>query len=408
MIKRVQILFQQSRFKEAKEILESFLDQNPDHFYGQYLYAICLLTTDEKGKARAMTERLMAEDPGNTDIMELAIKIELADEKYEIADSISGQLLSLDAENSEAHYLMAQAKYGQRNFDRAMESVEDALSLEPENINALNLKILLGGLIGRRNVTNEAIAEALALDPEQPSTIANQGLQLLREGKTKEALERLEYALSLDPTNAVARYAMTEALKTRFWPYRMFFKFKEYSSRLSGGNAWGLILGSYILLQVIRKISDSVPQLVPVVYIIVGLFLLTWILDPLMNLYLLTNKYGRLLLDESEKKMASLCGMSLTLGVLTLITYYFFTFENILILGILFFLFMIPLGTFLHVRKKGNRKKITYFTIAIVSSGIIGGILNFFPLMAISGIGIFIYQWVINGILIKENARVFD
>ncbi|MEO1627619.1 MAG: hypothetical protein AAFV25_20880, partial [Bacteroidota bacterium] len=162
-----------------------------------------------------------------------------------------------------------------------------------------------------------------------------------------------------------------------------------------------------IVDHLVNKYEALAPYLTPLVWLIGGLFLLTWILDPLMNLYLLSNPYGRLLLDEDSKKMAQFCGLSFGMGLLGFALHFALQTPPFLLLGILGILLMIPLGTFLKPSGKKNRQLMTYFTIGIVASGLLGILFGIGLLQWAALIGLFAYQWVINGILIKENSRVF-
>ena len=406
-LQRVEILFQQSRFEEAKVLLHDYLEEHPGDLRAQYLLAASLLNAGNKKEGRKMTEQLLAQDAESPVFLALATEVELAEEMYEAADSLAGQLIRMEPESAGAHVLQARAKLGQRNYDRAYASIETALSHDPEDVQALNLKITLSGLLGH-DTTRETIDEALQISPDDPHTIANQGYQLVREGKVTEALERLKYALSLNPSNQLARFAMMEALKARFWPYRMYFKYKEKMSKLSGGGSWAFIIGIYIVYNLVRRAAAEHPALWPIVYVLAGLFILTWVMDPLMNLYLLSNKYGRMLLDDDDKTMAKFCGASL-LGAIVFLAAYIGTGNDQLIFNAaLFVLFMIPLGTFLNANKPNNRRTTTLFTVGIVVAGLAGMALNLIPLIMVSVVGLFIYQWVINGILIRENSRTFD
>ncbi|MEO1518698.1 MAG: tetratricopeptide repeat protein [Bacteroidota bacterium] len=410
VLQRVELLFRQSRFSEARELLQQHLADYPDDAQAQFYMASTFLQLGEKKKARQLSEMLLSKEPDAFHILALAVEVEMADENYERAENVADELVAKYPQYAESYVKLAAVKLAQRNYDRAMDAARLALEIDPENVDALNLKILVGGLLGDPS-TKQSIEEALHLDPESASTIANQGMQLLREGKVKESLERIKYALSLDPTNEMARYAMMQSLKARFWPYRMFLKFAEFSARLSGQASWAVIIGAYVLYQVINNLANKyealAPYLTPLVWLIGGLFLLTWILDPLMNLYLLSNPYGRLLLDEDSKKMAQFCGLSFGMGLLGFALHFALQTPPFLLLGILGILLMIPLGTFLKPSGKKNRQLMTYFTIGIVASGLLGILFGIGLLQWAALIGLFAYQWVINGILIKENSRVF-
>ena len=254
---------------------------------------------------------MLAEQPDNPSVLRLAAVIELSDGKPKIAERFGRQLLEMNAEDDDALVLMAKIKLDQRNYDAAINYADQALEIDAQNTEALNLKIYVGGFLGRSD-TEETINEALNVNPEDSSTIANHGYQLLRQGKVDEALDRLKYALSINPNDQLGRYAMLEALKARFWPYRMYFKYKEAMAKLSGGANFGIMIGLWFGVNYLNRLAsqqpDLAPFLMPLVYFMVALFLLTWIIDPIMNFYLLTNQYGRLLLDKEDKLMASLVG----------------------------------------------------------------------------------------------------
>ena len=410
-IQRAIVLIEQNRMQDAKSYLEAYCGRNADDDFGQYLLAVVLLRTGQKEDSRALCASLLEHHPETSHLISLSANIDIADENYEGAASKVDHLLSMDAQDEEAHHQMARIRMLQRNYDKALYHVGKCLELDAENIDALNLKMTVENIIGKKSVKS-TIEEALLLDPENPSSIANHGLQLLREGKTKEALERVQYALSLDPTNDLARYAMSEAMKAGFFPYRLLRKYQEFTARLSGQGMWAVIIGAFMVSRLLRTIMKSNPSLEPIIFPVIifisTLFLATWVINPLMNCYLLTNKYGRLLLDNDDKKMAKYTGASLILAMVCVGLYFYSAVDDYLLPALFFGLMMIPLGSFLNIRKDKNRKIITYATVAIAVIGCIGVLSGLTGLTGIALVGIFIYQWIYNGMSIKENARVFD
>jgi tetratricopeptide (TPR) repeat protein len=337
--------------------------------------------------------------------------MDLADDNYLAAEEKAELLQQHYPEQSISHLMMARVKLAQKNYDQVIRHTDKALGLDPENLDAYNTKIIAENILGKKDAAL-TVEKALQLDPESPSSIANHGAQLLGQGKVREALERLEYALSLDPTNQLARYYMQEALRNRFWPYRLMYAYKQFGAKLSAKGSWTFIIGIYIVYRILLYISRSdsafAPFATPLVYLLFGLFILTWVMDPLINLYLMTNRYGRLLLDKDDKTMAEYTGGSLLLSLISLGGYLYSNSELMMNLALAFFVFMIPLGSFLRPTKDTNKKKLTYYTMGIVGVGLVGIFINNSILITIAFVGLFIYQFVINGILIKENARVFE
>lgn len=410
LIERLHLLQSQARWPESRTLLETYLADHPDEPVAQLYYVNTLSNMGEKELARELIGPLLSENPDNPMVLRLAAIIELNDEKPKIAEQFATQLMEMDAEDDDAYTLMAKAKLDQRNYDAALHFVDEALALNPQNTEALNMKIYVGGFLGKSD-TDDTIAEALHINPEDSSTIANHGYQLLRQGRVDEALERLKYALSLNPTDQLARFAMLEALKARFWPYRLYFRYQEAMAKMSGGASFGLMIGLWLGVNFLNGQASANPEyapyLMPVVYFMVFLFLLSWIIDPIMNFYLLTNKYGRLLLDKDDKLMASLVGGSLTMALLSFVVYVSTGWSSFQLFTAAFVLLTIPLGSFLRPKRKKPRLLLTLYTGALAAFGLFGIPLGSGLLVNLALFGLLAYQFIINGMMAREHGRTF-
>ena len=409
IFQRVHLLLAQGRIDEAEEQLGILLQEDPTSELGRYLMAYIYFFKGRSRDSEQILLQLRSENPDNTGYLALLAEINLKEEEYEAAEEKTDQLLMMDPDEVEFHNLKSRVKFAQRYYDSALQYSNSALTIDPENTEALNQKALLAGILGEKVVATNAVLEALEKNPEDPYTIANHGHQLLAQGKVKEALERLSEALRLNPTNTLARYAMQEALKSRFWPYKLFYQYIHFMGRLTARGSWTVIIGAYIIYQVIYRTGRANPELapflMPIAYILIAFFLLSWIINPLMNLYLLTNNYGRLLLDEEEKKMAKLTGLSLVFAVLSFCIWYFMDVEIFLFATLFFVAMMIPLGSFLMPYSKSSKQRLIYFTIGIFALGIIGIAFNKIMLINLSFVGIFIYQFVANSMAISSSSR---
>ena len=81
-------------------------------------------------------------------------------------------------------------------------------------------------------------------------------------------------------------------------------------------------------------------------------------------------------------------------------------------LALIFFIAMlIPLGTMYKPMNKKNQSIATKLTLAIFITGILGLATLVFTgnafVFYVSAFGIFAYQWIINGMMIKEASRKF-
>ena len=413
---KVDLLLQQNRTAEALALLRNHLAEYPNDLKAKLQLALALYLNNELKSSRAMAEMLLAENPLEFGIINLLAEIDLSEEKYVDAQNKADYLLDLDPENAHYHLLQARIKESQRFYDSALNSVSKALELDPENVDALNFKALIADRIGYREVVASSVQELLNLDPENPTSMSNHGLQLLDQGRTKEALIRFEEALSLQPSNPLARHGMQEALKSRFWLYRLFFQYKKFISKLSGNQAWLFIIGSYLVYRVLISLAENAEGVMKIlliicVVIIAASFLLSWVINPLMNLFLWTNKYGKILLDQEAKIMAKWTGIALGMSITSLGCYFLTQISDFLVASVFFAAMMIPSGTFLLPSKEEDQKRLRFFGLLILALGLLGLVIpstegNLFFWGAI--IGLLVYQFYFNKLMISHFSRKFE
>jgi len=416
-LQRAEVLISQKRYKDAEQILREAIQNYPELSITKYYLSVALLGQGRNEEAENILRVIVSEEPENAAYLQMLAEVEIDKEDYEGAEDKVRHLLKTNPEEPDYYVMLSRIKYSQRNYDKSLEFANQALEQDPENLAALNLKVSISSLLGKKEGLQASVAEALRQDPENPYTIANHGMSLLNEGKTQESLDRFKSALAIDPNNTLAKHGLAEAMKSKFWPYKMFYMIGMKMSKLSGQNMWYVIIGSYILLRFLRSIADKNPSLqpflYPIVFFIAFLFVMTWVLGPLMNLYLSRNAYGRLLLDEDDLKTSKLVGISLVCSIAMLLLFLVFKIPVLLVGGILFFFFMIPLS---HMHNSSfsdsDEKKVQWLTYGIIASGVLGLALmattGSEALILVSGLGIFAFQWIVNAITIKRTARRFD
>ena len=415
IIQRVEILFRQKRYQDAINTLKDYLAQYPDDFYASYYLANAYLFTYKGKEARIIAQQLLVDNPESDQILYLLAQIDILEERNEEAESKARELIQRNAEDPDHYILLGRIKYRQRYLDDALSYIEQALELDAQNIEAHNLRILITQQIGASRAAQDSIDEILAIDPENPTTIANQGIQHLHQGKVNDALDEFKEALSIQPTNEIARYGMKEALKSKNIIYRLFSLYERNMAKLSGNKIWIFIIGSYIALQLINRAAENTEGISKLIFTvltvtIVSLFLLTWVVNPLMNLVLFTNRYGKILLNDDEKKMAKMTGLSLSLAILFGILAAVFPATPIINLAILFAGLMIPSGTFLIPHRDNNRKKLRVFGLSIFIAGLIGFLLLYLNIPLIFYLALFGllgYQFYFNKVIIDDYARRF-
>ncbi len=146
-----------------------------------------------------------------------------------------------------------------------------------------------------------------------------------KKEKTKKRLEHFREALRINPGFEYARSGMAEALKARYWLYKLFLKYAFWIGNLTAKYQWAVIIGLYIAFRLLNTLAQSNealrPYLTPVIILFALFAFSTWIITPVSNLFLRLNPFGKYLLDKNEIRSSNLVGGSFLVCVAGTITY---------------------------------------------------------------------------------------
>jgi hypothetical protein len=116
-----------------------------------------------------------------------------------------------------------------------------------------------------------------------------------------------------------ARVGIIESLKAHNFIYRGMLLYFLWMSRLSEKAQWAIILGGYFgyraLLTVARRNPDVAPYIWPIVIAYIAFALMTWLADPLFNLLLRLNRFGRLALSRQQVMASNVIGLLLLAAI---------------------------------------------------------------------------------------------
>ena len=97
---------------------------------------------------------------------------------------------------------------------------------------------------------------------------------------------------------------MVTAIKSKNKVYNLYLRYSFWMSKQSGKNQWIFIIGIYIAYKISEKVisaSGYTFLLIPLIIVYLLFALGTWIMEPLSNMLLILDKYGKYLLDKKEK-----------------------------------------------------------------------------------------------------------
>lgn len=422
-VQRGLLLYQQSRFQQAEPEFRQALAAEPDDAYTRALLALTLSHQERFDDAEAELAQALQADPSLSFVHYARAFVLDGRRHYETAQKAIAEAIELEPEEPDYRALQAQIYLNQRDWKSALAAAEAGLAEDPEHVQCANLRAIALVRLGRREEAGQTIDAALSKDPENSVTHANQGWTLLHAGQQGKALEHFRESLRLDPENEWARQGTIEALKARYFTYSLLLRYFLWMSRLSRQMQWIVILGGVFGMRALRGLARSNPDLEPYVFPIQIVYLafvfLTWTAEPLFNLLLRLNKFGRMVLSDKERTASNWVGgfMGVAVLCLCLAALYWPMIAGAFVFGFS----VLPVAAIFNCPEGWPRRLMVAYTIAVVGAGagalaIMGWAMItpevrmqelkalFAPLLGLFGLGIMFAGWVAN-ILIMQRVR---
>jgi tetratricopeptide (TPR) repeat protein len=397
-IERARLLINQSRYELATKELQKALADDPDDPVAHALMAVCLAEQKKFDQAYGEARQAATLAPDLPYTQYALAYVRYRQDLLLEAEQAINKAIQLDPWDADHFALLAQIKFQQRRWRDALEAAESGLEIEAEHLACANLRAMALNRLGREDEAGQALDDALAQDPENALTHANRGWTALQRGEAQKALEHFRESLRLDSTNDWARSGMVEALKARYFVYRLMLKYHFFMSRLSGRSQWFVLIGLYFVARIIPFLF--IPYLIFV--------FLSWTSDPLSNLLLRLNRYGRMLLTKGEIAASNLVGgLLLTAAASAFIAA--LTWKAPAIIAAAGCLMMtIPVAGSFNIERPGPRKAMFIYTgmmgallaVTIVIS--LFGLIGYEVPGALFLIGLFLFSWIANAINLRS------
>lgn len=371
-------LFEINRYPEAIKYLQAALHEDINNWSTKYYLGLCYYNIDEYTKAEGFLDSLLLEEPDNEYVHSLKSNIEL--QRNKLAEALKHIDLSISLNPTEANFFGQKSAIllHKKEFELGLSFANKGLAIDPKNNYCLNLRTQFLTKLNRIEEANLTIEHLLFDNPNDVYSQANVGWVELEKGNHEKAMTHFKEALILNPNMQYARNGMSTALKAKNIFYKWFLKYQFWMTNKSSKNQWIFILGIYFAYRFSVKVlsASGMSYLALPLIIVYLLFALGgWIMEPISNMILNFNNYGKYLLSKSEK----LSGISFgTLTILSLISIIIFlTTSNhyFLILAISFICSLIPLPrAFLQDSKKAKNFGISY-GILILLVGLFGSLI---------------------------------
>ncbi len=372
-LQRGLLLYEQSRYEQAESEFKQALLADPQDAYTRAMLALSLSRRERYAEAESAMAEALKLDPGFPFVhYARAIILDERNDYTHALEAIS-RAIELDPEDADFRALQAQVFMNLRNWSQALAAAEMGLELNPEHVTCANLRAMALVKLGRREEAGQSIDAALAKNPENSTTHANQGWTLLHAGQHEKALEHFRESLRLDPGNEWARQGTIEALKAHYFIYSLFLKYFLWMSRQSQQMQWGVIIIGVFGIRALGGFTKKYPGMAPyigLIQIIYFLFVfLTWTAEPLFNLLLRLNKFGRMVLSRHETVASNWVGAFVGLAPLFLIGG--FAVNSLLFYGAFVFGFtVLPLAAIFKCAAGWPRKAMIAYTAIVLAAGL--------------------------------------
>ncbi|QDU97576.1 tetratricopeptide repeat protein [Lignipirellula cremea] len=373
-LERALLLLGQSRYDLAIDELRQSLAGDPDNAMAHAVLAICLSQKADYAEASAEADLAVGLAP-ETAFCFYARSIVLGARNHfpEALASIQ-EAIGLDPYHPTFFAQLGRLHLEQRRYQQALDAAEAGLALDPEDVVCTNLRVQALVKLGRRAEADAALETALKRDPDDSNTHANRGWSALEAGQPEKAMESFREALRLQPDNEWARSGIVEAMKARYFVYRIVLGWFLWMIRLSSQAQWGVLVGAYVGFQLLQSVArnnpDLAPWILPVLIVYVIFAVSTWVAVPLFNLALRLNRFGRLALSREEIVTSNWVGISI-LGAACCLGAWLVLGESQFLLSALACAFLIPALSTIYACKAGW-PRIVMVLVAMALGGLAG------------------------------------
>jgi tetratricopeptide (TPR) repeat protein len=379
LLERASLLLAQGRFKDAEKQLSDALRLDPDNDYALALLTRCKFDQKQFLEGIDVIQRAIQVAP-----LEGYYFYLLAFGYYQLDNNQAAlrhlkRAVELSPWTAEFLGLWGLVLLEEKNFELALQKANEGLAVDAENITCLNVRSTALNKLRRVDDAIETMQDALKKDPENAYTHTTVGWNLLEKGRHKEAATHFREALRLQPNMEGAREGLKQALKSKIPPYRWLLQYSFWISNKGKYARWAILLGIYFGVQAIGQLSKSGGENIAIIGMaIVGVYILfvimSWVINPLANLFLLFHKDGKYALNKREK-INAICAVVVLLSGLAMVITGLFMPENpglvIVMAGLVALSLALPLGHMeFPIRLKGNNA-VQWFSIGLVLFGLV-------------------------------------
>ncbi len=208
---RAELMIRQDKNADALDYLQETaetVEEDLDYFY--YDSAYIFIDYEDYSSALKLSEELEEIAPKWFKTWQVRADVLLAQENYEAANTYIEQLLNVDPFYVEAWNWSCEAHCGMMEFDKAIESSDYALAVDPQNERAMQLKAWALMQVPNYESAHEIYQQLQHMNPSFGLNYMYDSICLSDQGKMDEALKMVEKAEELSDERSIVQHGMIE------------------------------------------------------------------------------------------------------------------------------------------------------------------------------------------------------
>jgi len=189
------------QFSLASDILQDFISNDPNNQANRFYLVLLNMQQNKFDEAEKLLTQLKIQDPNSLTIADAQVRLNLSQNKTTEALRLCDEMVK-NLNNASAYIFRARTNASLKQTDKAIEDLEHAAAIEPNNLEVWMVRSVLYNSIGRTDKAIADIQNALSLDSSN-ILIQKQAISLfLKSDDTDKVLQGktiLDEALQSNP-----------------------------------------------------------------------------------------------------------------------------------------------------------------------------------------------------------------
>ena len=299
---RAYTFYELNRYKNCIEEAEKALSQEPEHEFAWTLIILSYSMIKEHEQAIELSDEALKIHADSPDVHYAKGTAHLRAKQPHSAATHLAIAVQLDPLRSGYFVNLGVAYWSLDKKEKALECLDKALSLNPENDYALNLKSQIQK--DQKNVTEAigTINKALKLSPDDADNHLVKGEFEMAQGNFETAANHFQEALRLNPTDIKARTLLIESIFLTNKNYN--FLNRTYPAPINHISIQLIILvfGVLVFNYYVGTGGISTPPQIWV-WILLIPFIFFWLFKPYFKLQIYQERFGEHPIEETDPSL---------------------------------------------------------------------------------------------------------